>query len=191
MRKSLTIVTIVIMAILSQGCVPLLRSAKGLKAGEIQTTCSLYNIRDGKAGGIVSARVGVTEKVEIQYIGNFGLSNYHNVDVFTHFHKKSYDFGFTGGCSIISNDDPLLRFGWYPLPYVSATISKEYFNRFNPYIGCNFGLVSLYPAIGCETYLFNRETSSFNIFITPEISWTVCINGAFSQASLGFGVTLF
>jgi len=167
--KNKYILSIIILLIMFNGCIPVLRSSKGLEKGQMQIS---YNAP--VAGDI---RYGISDNTEFRY-SIIGES--FETDLMCHFHK-SFDYSFAigtqwlpdwegDGLRIIPNKPKHQTIG------LSLNASKEYWKRINPYVGFSSSIrmnenreMFMFFATGIEMTLLKRNLYPINLVITPEL----------------------
>ena len=147
--------------ILLSGCMTL-RSAKGMKPGEVMVS---YNAP--LAGDV---RVGITKNIEARYAL---MGEAQELDLFYHLHNKNYDLGFALGYQWLCSHE------FQDAYNTNILLSRQLNKYFSPYIsytnlfeGTFKGGYFCYFNLGCEIFILDSEKSSFNVVLTPELGFS-------------------
>ena len=181
-NKIKKLIFLIIALVILQGCIPILRSAKGLEPGEVKVA---YN-----TPACAEIRVGVTEHTELRasLIGeSFGA------DVMQHYHNDNFDYGFALGYSLLPRSSlaisKKISIGFSAI----ASTTKDYFNgniNINPYLGFsnlykfheevyvpeNRKKHTYYFSFGIESFVLKKKFP-FYLSLTPEIIWSPHASG--------------
>lgn len=183
--------------LLIQECIPVLRSSKSLKPGEV-SVC--YNAPF--AGDI---RVGITNFSEYRYSV---IGEGFETDLLFHCHRE-LDYSLAIGIQWLPNYE---KDYFHFLPYntkklgvgFTGIISNEIYDRFNPYIGFSISKpyneilkaskVENFYTIGCESRVFKDGRSPINFSLTPEFIYIPQGTGGdfntFCWGSVGIGIII-
>ena len=183
LKRFKTIFILIFIMVLLNGCIPMWRSAHGLRPGEVKVNY-IWPLQADVA-------VGISKDIDFRY---FQIGNAVGADIRYHSHG-SFDRAISLGYSQLPKHVLKIHDGiQYQSFGTTVTISKSFYDRIDPYLSCSVYFeketqtdivfkeedmhnnldeeirIAHYYAAGFELSLFPRK-NRFNIIFTPEIDF--------------------